>query len=144
MLNENGECIVENLTVGRKGKAISCIFFVSNDQKILVFQMAQRWSKSVSTYIYLFYKGYGSVFFPGEVNLTNMNLDEIVHFRRKEIIVYPDDKEKPSIGEGLNRYMLLNNSNRLLLNSIFLVGLLYVAQSKMQTGGGDSRWCLAQ
>ncbi|XP_059397995.1 nuclear pore complex protein Nup98-Nup96-like [Carassius carassius] len=65
MLNENGECIVENFTVGRKG--------------------------------------YGSVFFSGEVNLSNMNLDEIVHFRRKEIIVYPDDKDKPSVGEGLNR-----------------------------------------
>uniref|UniRef100_A0A8B9KKL9 Nuclear pore complex protein Nup98-Nup96 n=1 Tax=Astyanax mexicanus TaxID=7994 RepID=A0A8B9KKL9_ASTMX len=65
MLNENGECIVENFTVGRKG--------------------------------------YGSVFFPGEVNLTNMNLDEIVHFRRKEVIIYPDDKEKPPEGEGLNR-----------------------------------------
>ncbi|XP_060792388.1 nuclear pore complex protein Nup98-Nup96 isoform X2 [Neoarius graeffei] len=65
MLNENGECIVENFTVGRKG--------------------------------------YGSVFFPGEVNLTNLNLDEIVHLRRKEIIVYPDDKDKPSAGEGLNR-----------------------------------------
>ncbi|XP_005161496.1 nuclear pore complex protein Nup98-Nup96 isoform X1 [Danio rerio] len=65
MLNENGECIVENFTIGRKG--------------------------------------YGSVFFPGEVNLTNMILDEIVHFRRKEIIVYPDDKDKPPVGEGLNR-----------------------------------------
>uniref|UniRef100_A0A3B4CC02 Nuclear pore complex protein Nup98-Nup96 n=1 Tax=Pygocentrus nattereri TaxID=42514 RepID=A0A3B4CC02_PYGNA len=65
MLNENGDCIVENFTVGRKG--------------------------------------YGSVFFPGEVNLTNMNLDEIVHFRRKEVIVYPDDKDKPPVGEGLNR-----------------------------------------
>ncbi|XP_051537723.1 nuclear pore complex protein Nup98-Nup96-like isoform X2 [Myxocyprinus asiaticus] len=64
-LNENGECIVENFTVGRKG--------------------------------------YGSVFFPGEVNLTNMNLDDIVYFRRKEIIVYPDDKDKPPVGEGLNR-----------------------------------------
>ncbi|KAI5620164.1 nuclear pore complex protein Nup98-Nup96, partial [Silurus asotus] len=65
MLNENGECIVENFTVGRKG--------------------------------------YGSVYFPGEVNLTNLNLDEIVHFRRKEVIIYSDDKDKPSVGEGLNR-----------------------------------------
>lgn len=47
--------------------------------------------------------GYGSVFFPGEVNLTDLNLDEIVHLRRKEVIVYPDDKDKPSVGEGLNR-----------------------------------------
>ncbi|KAM4726112.1 nuclear pore complex protein Nup98-Nup96 isoform 1-T2 [Anableps anableps] len=65
MVDENGECIVENFTVGRKG--------------------------------------YGSIFFPGEVNLTGLNLDEIVHFRRKEVIVYPDDKNKPLEGEGLNR-----------------------------------------
>lgn len=65
LLNENGECIVQNFSIGRKG--------------------------------------YGSVFFPGEVNLTNMNLDEIVFLRRKEVNVYPDDKEKPPIGEGLNR-----------------------------------------
>ncbi|XP_069046230.1 nuclear pore complex protein Nup98-Nup96 isoform X3 [Lepisosteus oculatus] len=65
MVNENGECVVENFTVGRKG--------------------------------------YGSIFFPGEVNLTNLNLDDIVHFRRKEVIVYPDDKVKPPVGEGLNR-----------------------------------------
>uniref|UniRef100_A0A8C9VDT0 Nuclear pore complex protein Nup98-Nup96 n=1 Tax=Scleropages formosus TaxID=113540 RepID=A0A8C9VDT0_SCLFO len=65
MVNDNGECVVENFTVGRKG--------------------------------------YGSIFFPGEVNLTNLNLDEIVHFRRKEVIVYPDDMTKPPVGEGLNR-----------------------------------------
>ncbi|KAM4544989.1 nuclear pore complex protein Nup98-Nup96 isoform 2-T3 [Odontesthes bonariensis] len=65
MVDENGECVVENFTIGRKG--------------------------------------YGSIFFPGEVNVTGLNLDEIVHFRRKEVIVYPDDKNKPSEGEGLNR-----------------------------------------
>ncbi|XP_022108489.1 nuclear pore complex protein Nup98-Nup96-like isoform X2 [Acanthaster planci] len=47
--------------------------------------------------------GYGSVFFPGVTNLANMNLDEIVHFRRKEITVYPDDTHKPSVGERLNK-----------------------------------------
>lgn len=65
MVDENGECVVENFSVGRKG--------------------------------------YGSIFFPGEVNVTGLNLDEIVHFRRKEVIVYPDDKNKPPEGEGLNR-----------------------------------------
>lgn len=47
--------------------------------------------------------GYGSIFFPGEVNVTGLNLDEIVHFRRKEVIVYPDENIKPPEGEGLNR-----------------------------------------
>ncbi|TKS83411.1 Nuclear pore complex protein [Collichthys lucidus] len=65
MVDENGECVVENFSVGRKG--------------------------------------YGSIFFHGEVNVTGLNLDEIVHFRRKEVIVYPDDKIKPPEGEGLNR-----------------------------------------
>uniref|UniRef100_A0A3B4TS50 Nuclear pore complex protein Nup98-Nup96 n=1 Tax=Seriola dumerili TaxID=41447 RepID=A0A3B4TS50_SERDU len=52
MVDENGECVVENFTVGRKG--------------------------------------YGSIFFPGEVNVTGLNLDEIVHFRRKEVIMFCD------------------------------------------------------
>ncbi|XP_057677624.1 nuclear pore complex protein Nup98-Nup96 isoform X2 [Corythoichthys intestinalis] len=65
MVDDGGECVVENFTVGRKG--------------------------------------YGSIFFPGAVNVTGLDLDEIVHFRRKEVIVYPDDKKKPAQGEGLNR-----------------------------------------
>ncbi|KAH0625336.1 hypothetical protein JD844_033863 [Phrynosoma platyrhinos] len=65
MTNDQGECIVTDFTIGRKG--------------------------------------YGSIYFEGEVNLTNLNLDEIVHIRRKEVIVYPDDELKPPVGEGLNR-----------------------------------------
>lgn len=52
------------------------------------------------------FAGYGSIYFDGEVNLTNLNLDDIVHIRRKEVVVYPDDERKPPIGEGLNRWGL--------------------------------------
>ncbi|RCN27956.1 nucleoporin autopeptidase [Ancylostoma caninum] len=46
---------------------------------------------------------YGSVFWPGRIELDNVTLDEIVVFRHKEVTVYPDDSKKPPLGEGLNR-----------------------------------------
>ncbi|XP_036674150.3 nuclear pore complex protein Nup98-Nup96 [Drosophila suzukii] len=48
-------------------------------------------------------EGYGNVFFGKEMDVAGLNLDEIVHFRNKEIIIYPDDDNKPPIGHGLNR-----------------------------------------
>lgn len=102
MLNENGECVVENFTVGRKGKNLAW----SHCKKKKTTQK-QIWYFYVCVInhdlIFICVAGYGSVFLPGELNLTNMNLDDIVHFRRKEVIVYPDDKDKPPVGEGLNR-----------------------------------------
>lgn len=47
-------------------------------------------------------KGYGKVYF-SECDVFGLNLDEIVHFRHKEVIIYPEDDKKPKIGEGLNR-----------------------------------------
>lgn len=48
-------------------------------------------------------EGYGNIHFPGTINIANINLDDIVHIRHKEVIVYPDDSNKPALGEGLNR-----------------------------------------
>lgn len=48
-------------------------------------------------------RGYGQIYFEGPLDVANLNLDEIVIFRHKEVTVYPDDSKKPSQGEGLNR-----------------------------------------
>ncbi|UJR25195.1 hypothetical protein I4U23_006549 [Adineta vaga] len=46
---------------------------------------------------------YGSVTFYGQINVSGLNLDEIIQINHHEVIVYPDDTNKPSVGEELNR-----------------------------------------
>ena len=46
---------------------------------------------------------YGCVTFTGITNVANLNLDEIIFIRRKEVHVYPDDAKKPPVGQGLNK-----------------------------------------
>ncbi|XP_023336271.1 nuclear pore complex protein Nup98-Nup96 [Eurytemora carolleeae] len=48
-------------------------------------------------------EGYGNIHYPGVTNIAGLNLDEIVFFRHKEVIVYPDDQNKPNLGDGLNK-----------------------------------------
>lgn len=47
--------------------------------------------------------GYGNLYFPDRFDISNLNLDELVYFRHKEVTVYLDDSKKPPVGEGLNR-----------------------------------------
>uniref|UniRef100_A0A183ARR2 Peptidase S59 domain-containing protein n=1 Tax=Echinostoma caproni TaxID=27848 RepID=A0A183ARR2_9TREM len=46
---------------------------------------------------------YGHILFPGLTDLTGIDLDAIVHIRRREVVVYPDDEKKPTVGLGLNK-----------------------------------------
>ena len=65
-------------------------------------------------------QGYGNIFFPGMTNIKGMNFDDIVFFRHKEVIVYPDDSKKPELGQGLNKKAQVTlDKVRLILNSDF-------------------------
>ena len=47
--------------------------------------------------------GYGSVFWPGDFELSSLDFEKIISFRLKEVVVYPDDATKPPLGVDLNR-----------------------------------------
>ncbi|KAI3806917.1 hypothetical protein L1987_22835 [Smallanthus sonchifolius] len=47
--------------------------------------------------------GYGSVRFIGETDVRWLDLNQIVKFRRHEIVVYEDETIKPVVGKGLNK-----------------------------------------
>ncbi|KAM7537618.1 hypothetical protein Aperf_G00000065908 [Anoplocephala perfoliata] len=48
-------------------------------------------------------QSYGHILFPGLTDITGIDFDEVVHIRRREVVVYPDDTVKPPQGYGLNR-----------------------------------------
>ncbi|KAK1413110.1 hypothetical protein QVD17_34877 [Tagetes erecta] len=47
--------------------------------------------------------GYGSVRFFGQTDVRWLDLDQIVKFKRHEIVVYEDETIKPMVGKGLNK-----------------------------------------
>ncbi|KAK6942110.1 Nuclear pore complex protein NUP96, C-terminal domain [Dillenia turbinata] len=47
--------------------------------------------------------GYGFVKFLGETDVRWLDLDQIVDFRRHQVVVYEDEDAKPIIGQGLNK-----------------------------------------
>ncbi|KAI3680680.1 hypothetical protein L6452_35453 [Arctium lappa] len=47
--------------------------------------------------------GYGTVRFLGKTDVRWLDLDQIIKFRRHEIVVYEDEAVKPVVGKGLNK-----------------------------------------
>ncbi|KAL6875674.1 hypothetical protein ACP4OV_013187 [Aristida adscensionis] len=47
--------------------------------------------------------GFGSIKFLGETDVRGLDLESIVEFNNREVIVYKDDSKKPPVGEGLNK-----------------------------------------
>ncbi|CAH9069669.1 unnamed protein product [Cuscuta europaea] len=47
--------------------------------------------------------GYGCIRFIGETDIRGLDLDDIVKFRKHEVVVYEDESLKPAVGMGLNK-----------------------------------------
>lgn len=46
---------------------------------------------------------YGSIKFFGETDVRRLDLESVVQFNNREVIVYMDDNKKPPVGQGLNK-----------------------------------------
>lgn len=47
--------------------------------------------------------GYGSIKFLGETDVRNLDLEKLVQFNNREVLVYMDESQKPPVGQGLNK-----------------------------------------
>jgi hypothetical protein len=43
----------------------------------------------------------GKVTFLGYTDVRGLDLDKIINFKEREIVIYADDNDKPPIGEGI-------------------------------------------
>ncbi|TDH71010.1 hypothetical protein CCR75_009748 [Bremia lactucae] len=48
-------------------------------------------------------RGLGAVEWIGKTDVRNLDLDELIHFEKKEVVVYQDDEKKHDVGNGLNK-----------------------------------------
>ncbi|KAL3657856.1 hypothetical protein V7S43_017234 [Phytophthora oleae] len=53
-------------------------------------------------------RGCGKIAFVGATDVRGLQLDELVTFTDREVVVYPDDSEKPAVGSGLNKPAIVN------------------------------------
>lgn len=46
---------------------------------------------------------YGSIKFIGETDVRRLDLESLIQFNNREVIVYMDESKKPPVGQGLNK-----------------------------------------
>ncbi|CAF1703559.1 unnamed protein product [Brassica napus] len=47
--------------------------------------------------------GYGSIKFLGDTDVRKLDLEKLVQFSNREVLVYMDESQKPPVGQGLNK-----------------------------------------
>ncbi|OMO95172.1 Peptidase S59, nucleoporin [Corchorus capsularis] len=57
--------------------------------------------------------GYGSIKFLGETDVRRLDLESLVQFNNREVIVYMDDSKKPPVGQGLNKPAEIANKKKI-------------------------------
>ncbi|VDL96236.1 unnamed protein product [Schistocephalus solidus] len=80
LVDEDGRCVVQNFIIGRQ---------------VGSHELGTSFASSVPSY--------GHILFPGLTDITGIDFNDVVHIRRREVVVYPDDSTKPPVGYGLNR-----------------------------------------
>jgi nuclear pore complex protein Nup98-Nup96 len=61
-------------------------------------------------------QGYGSIKFLGETDVRGLDLESVVEFNYREVVVYKEDSEKPPVGEGLNKAAMVTLLNIKCMN----------------------------
>ncbi|KAG9460019.1 hypothetical protein H6P81_004527 [Aristolochia fimbriata] len=56
-------------------------------------------------------QGYGNIMFIGDTDVRRLDLESIVQFNNREVIVYMDESKKPPVGQGLNKPALVTLLN---------------------------------
>ncbi|KAM0875082.1 hypothetical protein ACQ4PT_037012 [Festuca glaucescens] len=59
---------------------------------------------------------YGSIKFLGETDVRGLDLESVVEFNNREVVVYKEDSEKPPVGKGLNKAALVTLLNIKCMN----------------------------
>ncbi|KAG1328327.1 nuclear pore complex protein NUP98A [Cocos nucifera] len=74
--------------------------------------------------------GYGSIKFDRETDVRGLDLDSIIRFNNREVIVYEDESKKPPIGQGLNKPAEVTLLNIMCINK--RTGLQYTEGPKVE------------